>query len=212
MNLAVPLTAGTVSNEENDSPLNITKFTLRYGNFGGADALQLDVEQSATLMQDKYYSQGGPNAQYSPPIKVPWCNIYRQQTDVFDAALSGSQGAQFIDLVARSSDSVDKSWSEPVPDSTGNPTMDIILGILKGASDCLALFAGPVGIAMFLVKLAITTIGEEIDLTNIEAAKDRTKPMSPDSILHAIAFQWGGLGDVNYTSAKFSGGLKIIGS
>jgi hypothetical protein len=213
LTLAVPqLYTGTVTNESNDSPLDITAFDLRYGNFGGTEALQLEVQQSAVLIQSKYYSQGGPGGGVSHAIKVPWCTIYRQQSDILDVTVSGPQGQQVIDLVPRSGQSVDKSWSTPADSNTGIPALDIVIGILKGASDCLALFLGPPGLALFLVKLAITTIGQEVDLTNMQNAKDRTKPIAPGSIMSAIAFEWGGIGDLKYASAKLSGGLKIIGS
>jgi hypothetical protein len=49
-------------------------------------------------------------------------------------------------------------------------------------------------------------------LTNIANAKDDSKPIAPGSIMSAIAFEWGGIGDFDYTSAKLAGVLKVVGA
>lgn len=208
----VSLQTGTISSAGQDCPVNITQFSIAYGNFDGTDGLQLSVTQSSNLKTTKTYCQGGkmPTCRV---LVVDWCSIYRQQSDVMDMKVGqGPQGAQAINFVPRDNRHIDKSWSVPADNSTGQPVLDMILRFFQGASDSLALFLGPPGIVIFIVKLALTTLGDVLNSYNIQNAKDRTKSISPGSIISSIKFEWGGIGDINYTSAKLAGGLKIVGS
>lgn len=204
------LQSATISDRHNE-PLFITQLDLRYGNFAGTEALQLAVIQTATLLTDHSYSNW--HSGVTRTITVNWCTIHRQQIDILDVGVGAEpQGQQNLTLTARSGDSVDKTWSEPIDNSTGSPIADTLLGLFETALDGALLLFGPPGLALFLVKLAFTTAGQEINLQAIKDAQDRSTPVSPDAIVKSTKFEWGGIGDINYTSAKLAGGLKVVGS
>ncbi|MBH0179481.1 MAG: hypothetical protein HP491_16885 [Nitrospira sp.] len=58
----------------------------------------------------------------------------------------------------------------------------------------------------------MTTAGQKISLQEIKGAQNASTPIAPDAIVKSIKFEWGGIGDITYTSAKLAGGLKVVGS